>query len=34
MLVTINSNDPAFKVAWLDDVTQNGYLQQLQRYFS
>ena len=65
MLVTINSDDPAyfrvylnenlielqkegnfnqnqivtlvgnaFKVAWLDDVTQNGYLQQLQRYVS
>ncbi|MFT5839748.1 MAG: hypothetical protein ACI9UT_002255, partial [Flavobacteriales bacterium] len=24
----------AFKVAWLDDVTQNGYLQQLQRHVS
>jgi adenosine deaminase len=53
MLVTINSDDPAyfraysnenlielqkegnaFKVAWLDDVTQNGYLQQLQRHVS
>jgi adenosine deaminase len=65
MLVTINSDDPAyfraylnenlvklqkegkfsqeqivtlvgnaFKVAWLDDATQNGYLQQLQRYVS
>jgi adenosine deaminase len=65
MLVTINSDDPAyfraylnenlielqkegkfnqkqivtlvgnaFKVAWLDNATQNGYLQQLQRYVS
>jgi adenosine deaminase len=65
MLVTINSDDPAyfraylnenlvklqkegkfaqaqivtlvgnaFKVAWLDDATRNGYLQQLQRYVS
>jgi adenosine deaminase len=65
MLVTINSDDPAyfraylnenlvklqkegkfsqaqivtlvgnaFKVAWLDDATQNGYLQQLHRYVS
>ncbi|PKG99950.1 adenosine deaminase [Paraglaciecola sp. MB-3u-78] len=65
MLVTINSDDPAyfraylnenlielqkegkfnqkqivtlvgnaFKVAWLDNATQNGYLQQLQHYVS
>jgi adenosine deaminase len=65
MLVTINSDDPAyfraylnenlvklqiegefdqaqivtlvgnaFKVAWLDETTQNGYLQQLQSYVS
>jgi adenosine deaminase len=65
MLVTINSDDPAyfraylnenlielqkegkfnqkqivtlvgnaFKVAWLDNATQNGYLQQLERYVS
>jgi adenosine deaminase len=33
-LIELQKEGNAFKVAWLDDVTQNGYLQQLQRHVS
>ncbi|MGK0381478.1 MAG: adenosine deaminase [Flavobacteriales bacterium] len=33
-LIFLQKEVNAFKVAWLDDVTQNGYLQQLQRHVS